>query len=441
MAIELSTRPPAEAVRFFESKGYAIGFDWRDVWQQEHARAFTVAKATRLDLLQDIRREVDRALREGTTLAEFQKRLTPTLQAKGWWGRKEAIDPLTGEVRDVQLGSPRRLNTIFDTNIRASHAAGRWERIERTKEARPYLLYVAVLDDRTRPEHRAWHQIVRPVDDAFWSSFYPPNGWHCRCIVRQLSARDLESRGLSVSSDAQVASFMKNTRRYQNKRTGQIEMVPKGIAPGFNYNVGRAHMKALTPPPASGPVSPPRVMTGSGGSVLNPPAQSPMPPARPAPDNLLLPETVSREDALDTFLAGFGATRAQPVVFTDVAGERLVIGADLFTDRAGNPKRGTRRIAAMPLIGEAIRNPDEIWWVWEENRALSREAGEHVYELRRRYLARFLMGGREQPLIAVFDVGSDGWRGVTGVAAERAGNIARSRAGVLAWRRSAPEGE
>lgn len=434
-AIELSTRPPAEAIRFFESKGYAIGFDWRDIWQQEHARAFTVAKATRLDILQDIRREVDRAIREGTTLSDFKKRLTPTLQSKGWWGRTDATDPLTGEVRNVQLGSPRRLNTIFDTNVRTAHAAGRWARIERTKAARPYLLYVAVLDDRTRPEHRAWHHIVRPVDDAFWASFYPPNGWHCRCIVRQLAERDLERLGLSVSTDAEVNAFTKNTRRYRNKRTGQTELIPKGVAPGFNYNVGKTHMRALTPPPQSGPVGVPRILTSDTGASLNTPATVSMPDPRPTPGDRVLPTGLTDREYISRFLSEFGATSAQPAVFTDVIGERLVISEDLFRDRQGRLKPGTRRRQSMLLLADTIKDPDEIWWHWEENKVLSREANEPVYELRRRYLSRRVVGDEDQPLIVVFDVGESGWQGVTGVASERAGNLVRSRAGVLAWRR------
>lgn len=52
---------PEDAIDYFERKGFAVGFDWRDVWQAEHARAFTVAKAMSIDLLQDIRELVDKA--------------------------------------------------------------------------------------------------------------------------------------------------------------------------------------------------------------------------------------------------------------------------------------------------------------------------------------------------------------------------------------------
>ncbi|MEE9209535.1 MAG: hypothetical protein V3U23_03705 [Kiloniellales bacterium] len=66
--IDLHPLPPAEAVRFFRGKGFVIGFDWRDVWQDEHARAFTVAKTMRLDILRGIREAVDKTIAAGTPL-------------------------------------------------------------------------------------------------------------------------------------------------------------------------------------------------------------------------------------------------------------------------------------------------------------------------------------------------------------------------------------
>ena len=117
-------------------------------------------------------------IRDGENFETFRGRLEPQLQSKGWWGRKEVPDPDDpGKTRTVQLGSARRLRTIFETNIRMSYAHGRWQRIDRVKKARPYLRYVAIDDDRTRPQHRAWHGTVLPVDDPFWRSHYPPNGW------------------------------------------------------------------------------------------------------------------------------------------------------------------------------------------------------------------------------------------------------------------------
>lgn len=227
---------PTEAIFHFRNKGHHVGFDWRDTDAAEHLRSFTVAKAMRLDVLQDIRAAADRALTEGLSFRQFEKDLEPLLRQKGWWGRQPMTDPLTGETRIVQLGSPRRLRIIYDTNLRMAHAKGRWERIERVAEARPWLRYLAIQDARTRPEHMAWHGTVLRWDHPFWETHYPPNGWRCRCIVQQLSDDDLADFGIEPSGGPPPGSG--ETRPWTDKRTGATVQVPRGIDPGFQHNVG-----------------------------------------------------------------------------------------------------------------------------------------------------------------------------------------------------------
>ncbi|PZE10558.1 head morphogenesis protein, partial [Pseudomonas sp. 57B-090624] len=123
---------PQEALDYLRAKGYRVGFDHRDVWREEHAIAWTVAKAMRLDILEAIRAAVDEAVQEGQAFGEFRGNLQPLLERLGWWGRATLRDPLTGEDRDVQLGSPRRLQVIYDVNLRTAQAAGQWDRIQRT---------------------------------------------------------------------------------------------------------------------------------------------------------------------------------------------------------------------------------------------------------------------------------------------------------------------
>lgn len=421
--VDLKPLPPAEAIKYFRSKGYAIGFDWRDIWQQEHAAAFTVAKAMRIDILEDIRAAVDSAIAEGTTFATFKKTLEPTLAEKGWWGRTQMTDPKTGAEKIVQLGSPRRLRVIFDTNLRTAHSAGRWSRIERVKERRPYLRYVAVLDERTRQEHRGWHGTVRPVDDAFWETHYPPNGWNCRCVVQQLSDRDLKRFGYQESSAPKI-----KTRAWKNKRTGQTLRVPDGIDPGFAYNVGKARLRAFTPPPLGGlPVSFP-----SGTQ------RPPMPAPRAAPAGRILPDGLPDADYVGRFLGAFGAKPGRPIVFTDAAGENLVISEQLFHDATGAVKvTKAQRHRQLLLLADAIKKPDEIWWFWEERRD---KPG--AYSLRRRYVARWDVAGQRESGLSVFEWGQDGWRGVT-TFAPRTGRqataqdryLAGMRTGTLAYRR------
>ena len=195
----------------------------------EHAAEFTVARSIGYDILGDISDAMHKAIANGTTLADFSKTLTPVLKAKGWWGKVERED---GEV--VQLGSQRRLETIFNVNMRTSYAAGRWEQIQRTKADLPYLMYSCVLDKRTRPAHRAWHGTILHVDDPWWEVHYPPCGWNCRCTVIQLTRRQAERRGITKTPPSGPPT------RWFNPGTGQTMEVPYGIDPGWGYNPGKA---------------------------------------------------------------------------------------------------------------------------------------------------------------------------------------------------------
>lgn len=231
-----------EAIRFFRQKGYRIGFDYRDVWQQEHQAAFTVAKAMQLDLLIEIRGFVDAALADGTTLATFQAGLMPRLQSRGWWGRQEMVDPADGETKLVQLGSPRRLETIFDTNLATAYSEGQWERIERNQELFPYLEYVRSASVNPRHTHLAYAGLVLRADDAFWQSHLPIKEWGCKCSVIQHTQRMLDREGLKVGTAPPEVM-----REMVNKRTGEVMQVPTGVHPAFNYPPGgrRANLEKM----------------------------------------------------------------------------------------------------------------------------------------------------------------------------------------------------
>ncbi|TBV76869.1 phage minor head protein [Pseudoxanthomonas winnipegensis] len=226
--------PPENAIAFFRDKGLLASYSWKDVWAQEHELAFTVAKMADVDLLADVRDAVDQAIAEGQTLQDFKKAITPKLVKAGWWGTQEQIDPLTGKTELVQLGSPRRLKTIFETNMHTAYAAGEWEQIEEASVDAPYLMYDAVDDNRTRPQHHAWSGTVLRWDDPWWDTHRPPNGYNCRCSTIQLSKYDL--RGMGKDGPDQAPAIKR--RKWVNSRTGEEMEIPVGIDPGFDYNPG-----------------------------------------------------------------------------------------------------------------------------------------------------------------------------------------------------------
>lgn len=61
--------------------------------------------------------------------------------------------------------------------------------------------YMTMGDDRVRPEHEELEGVRRKKDDAFWDTFWPPNGWNCRCQV--VPIYDQATRQTPVPAGAQ----------------------------------------------------------------------------------------------------------------------------------------------------------------------------------------------------------------------------------------------
>jgi SPP1 gp7 family putative phage head morphogenesis protein len=235
--------PPAKAIAYFKSKGFAIGWNWQDVWQEAHAQAFTVAKVARMDILQDIRDAVNSAIDKGDSFATFRKSLEPILKDKGWWGKQWVMDD-KGQAQKVQLGSVRRLRTIYDTNTQTAYQAGRWKSQMDNIQDRPYGEFVVVLDKRTSNVCRALSGLTYPLTDPIWDTHYPPIHWGCRTRVRTRAQEDVPADKV-LSSDGALA----NSERVIDKATGRTAIVttlttPDGhkvtTDPGWNYNPGKA---------------------------------------------------------------------------------------------------------------------------------------------------------------------------------------------------------
>ncbi|EMB9257588.1 minor capsid protein [Pseudomonas aeruginosa] len=211
---------PEAAIEYLERKGFAITWNWHDVDAATHARALTVAKAARLDVLQDIRDALVDNLERGGTLRDFQRNLRPILEAKGWWGRQIVVAP-DGGAEVAQLGSPRRLETIYQTNMQSAYMAGRYAAAYEARETHPYWMYVAVMDSVTRPSHAALHGKVFRWDDPIWQHITPPNGYNCRCRIVPLTAAAVRRRGLTVESSAGKTGQV-TVETGVDKRTGEI---------------------------------------------------------------------------------------------------------------------------------------------------------------------------------------------------------------------------
>jgi SPP1 gp7 family putative phage head morphogenesis protein len=99
----------------------------------------------------------------------------------------KGVKVLSGKFEDLGL-TPKsgfQLETIYRTQSQIAYGAGRWE-ADQDPDIQEILWgyeYNTVGDDRVRPEHEALHGSKLPKDDPFWQSFWPPNGYNCRCVA------------------------------------------------------------------------------------------------------------------------------------------------------------------------------------------------------------------------------------------------------------------
>lgn len=238
--IRLGVMEPRDAVAVFQQRGQLeTTYSWQDLWRHEHARAFTVSRLANVQLLEQMRAEIDSAIKNGTRFDEFAKAMRPRLEAAGWWGKRDVIEASTGEIHTTTF-DPQRLRLIYDTNTRQSYAAGRWQRAERSAHRFPFLLYRTAQDERVRASHRRWNNLVLPIGHHFWDAHYPPNGWRCRCMAFPVDQRDIDRRR-AAGDDIRTEAPPDDLVEFVNKRTGQVTQVPRGIDPGFDYNPGNVN--------------------------------------------------------------------------------------------------------------------------------------------------------------------------------------------------------
>lgn len=202
----LFTLPPEEIVRWYESKGYAFSWDWRDTWKEAHVKSFTVAKVMKLDILQSIHDEVNKIFSHGTTYREFFNNLENTLRALGWWGKVKAKDvpgyipsPDIDPDRIVELGSPKRLSTIYQTNANVGWNSGRYKFFIQNAQSRPYWQYKQIDRPKYRKEHALYRDKIFRFDDPIWDKIFPPNGFNCGCYIIALTEAEIKAKGLEVS--------------------------------------------------------------------------------------------------------------------------------------------------------------------------------------------------------------------------------------------------
>lgn len=399
MAISYGSLPFSEQVAFFQSKLELPTTSWADIYTVEHDHAFVVAGAAKRELLSDLRNAVERSISIGTTLEQFRKDFDEIVSKHGWQHQGER---------------GWRTNVIWETNLRQSYNAGREAQMAdpELRKRRPYGIYRHGDSAHPRPMHLAWNGTTLPLDDPWWVTHTPQNGWGCKCKKFMASARDIERQGLTIGP-APTIEWEDRVIGKNSPNGPRTVRVPKGIDPGFEYAPGQSRLAPAVPSlraydPLPQPV-PGAKYSATARGLPNHRLPDSMLSPRPISANRLLPEGLTDQQYLDEFLGEFGATESAPAVFKDVVGDAVVIGRGMFSNTPTGPLLIKRSGVAreLPILADTLKAPDEVWvrleWLEGQSKAV----------VRRRYLRRFMVEGKQTPALAVFEVGDDGWAGVS----------------------------
>ena len=385
----LQRLPPAEAMAFMDGRQLsAETYHWYDLWREEHQRAFTVSRLARGDLLEALQTSLAKSVAGDLSRRDWIKSTEQLLKNAGWWGTTEVTDPRTGELLKTRFNHAR-LQLIFDTNVRQAAAAGQWQRLVRNQRTHPYARYVAMDDERTRPQHRAWHNVTLPLDDAWWATHRPPNGWRCRCRVIGVTQREydqgvvLDRPGAETDQGAPLRStpMVKaappvSLRDWRNPITGAIEQVPVGIDPGFDYNPGTTGRSAAFEAMVKaklGKMSTEVAKAASAEGVIFPKVAKEvagqdtwqtlgladlrqMRPSMAAPDLLTAAESV--EDAVNVLRSALGVP-VNGARFVETPAGLVTIFDKLLTHVV--EKRLDRRERFGAFVLPTLQQPDEVW--------------------------------------------------------------------------------
>ena len=184
-----------EAVDYFKERIPVTSSEFYKIADKYKNLAFTVSGYTKAQILKKFYDELKDAIESGTSLGEFKNIMNGFLESEGY----EGLTPLQAD-------------NIFRTNIQTAYNVGHYDQMTQPAvlKARPYWQYDAVNDSHTRKSHLAMDGKVFPADSSVWDTWYPPNGFRCRCSVRPLSKRQVEQQGIKVEKEAPAFGKLPN---------------------------------------------------------------------------------------------------------------------------------------------------------------------------------------------------------------------------------------
>jgi len=413
-----------EQIEFLTQKRPKPTRAWTDAMYGTHDRAFVVAGATDIAMLEEFQAAIIEGARTYDTkgfAAEFDR----IVDKYGW---------------SYNGGRNWRVRTILETNIRTSYMAGRLRQMRDPDVVKimPYWQYRHAdtrVPENPRPEHVGFDGLVLMWNDPWWDVYFPPNGWVCSCGCHSLSRGDLRRLGKTGPDKAPVIV----RKPHLDRTSGQTSLLPEGVDFGWDYMPGDKWERGLVPSalledddaaPAEGK---------PGHHVVR------IDEAEPIDDLVAKAKSFTAEklasdlqpaDYIKALLEPFGAAPGSAVLWEDVSGTRIPISSDVFFRPDGTWKGGKRGHADhAAFLAETIMDPDEIWLGVREVPDPVRSDLTELLVTR-----RYVRVDPETALFVLFEMGRRHWRMVTGYASFTRSHpdhrhLDKQRVGKLLWKR------
>lgn len=141
---------------------------------------FALARATSVNLAQEVKSQIVRGLQEGKSPEKVAKEM-------------EELDP--------QFDSAY-MRVVAMTNFASAYTAGR-ERQMRAPSVAPHIvahIFKSALLPTTRPNHKACHNFMADANDPLWNGLSPLLGYNCFCRVRPIFMFEAQQHGIVLTA-------------------------------------------------------------------------------------------------------------------------------------------------------------------------------------------------------------------------------------------------
>jgi len=173
-----AVNPNAKPLEFSAKPAVDIAFDLTPVNILAFLKnqSFVVAHISQEKVLSRMREFLENSIESGMTYEEFARNTYTMFEATGTLPIK-----------------PFHLQTVYVQNSQNVYQAGKLAELREPEmqEMFPVWEYVTIGDGHVRPNHAAMHGFRAPSNDPVWNTWYPPNGYNCRCDVEPVSEAEI----------------------------------------------------------------------------------------------------------------------------------------------------------------------------------------------------------------------------------------------------------